>query len=254
MDSPDQIHAHDVAPIVPVPPPSQAQTISPSQSTPISTPQAPSEPTPQSTYEDKWPRKFSTTREDEFALKSIRRDAWEKEQAILPSLVSVSAQPLDPASLAPCTFELANGHGVRIEFGKFWERAAWDHSGPSAIIKDFFFRVYSTEDTFPKNFTFQWEFRADKEFNLEAVTKIWDWLSDLAETREFLKYDSLEEFIEEFEATITELSAAGEDAVEHFEHLPELYIPEWFDRVDDSLFNDQNDSGSESREDDNHSQ
>lgn len=43
-------------------------------------------------------------------------------------------------------------------------------------------------------------------------------------------------------ANMAELSDAGEDAVEHIEHLPELTDPEAFDKVDDSIFNDQNDS------------
>ena len=38
------------------------------------------------------------------------------------------------------------------------------------------------------------------------------------------------------------LSDAGEDAVEPIEHLPEMTTPEDFDKVDDSVFNDQNES------------
>ena len=45
-----------------------------------------------------------------------------------------------------------------------------------------------------------------------------------------------------------DFSGTGEGAVEHIEHLPEITDPEAFDKVDDSIFNDQNDSGNERAE------
>jgi hypothetical protein len=64
--------------------------------------------------------------------------------------------------------------------------------------------------------------------------------------RRFAKYNWLEEFIEELAETLAEFSDAGQDAVEHIEHIPEITDPEAFDKVDDSMFNDQNDSEPES--------
>ena len=41
------------------------------------------------------------------------------------------------------------------------------------------------------------------------------------------------------------LSDAGEEAVEHVKHVSEITDPESFDKVDDSVFNDQNDGEAE---------
>ncbi len=50
----------------------------------------------------------------------------------------------------------------------------------------------------------------------------------------------------EFAKKFVELSDAKDDAVEHISHLYEMTAPEAFDHdVDDSIYNDQNDTGSD---------
>jgi adenine-specific DNA-methyltransferase len=106
-------------------------------------------------------------------------------------------------------------------------------------------KVYSTEDTLPRSMAIHCEFRGGKDFALIDVPKLWEWLGKLVDERQFANYDWLDEFIEELAEKVAEFSDAGEDAVEHLKHLPEITDPDAFDKVDDSIFNDQNDSETE---------
>lgn len=148
---------------------------------------------------------------------------------------------IDNAGFDPVEFELANGNRVKIAFAKFWERLtdlarrAGEQPGQFYAI-----RVYSSEGELSNQMTVQFEFRANHEFGLVVVPRIWEWLESLTENRGHLKYDTFDDFIEEFGEQIALLSDSAEDAVEHFQHLPEVTDPESFDKVDDSVFNDQN--------------
>jgi hypothetical protein len=150
---------------------------------------------------------------------------------------------VDNAGFDPVEFELANGNKVRIAFGKFWERLtdlarfAGDKPGQFYAI-----RIYSNEGVLSNQMTVQSEFRARHEFGFVALPQIWEWLESLTENRGHLKFDTFEEFVEEFAEQISILTDSDEDAVEHFRHLPEITDPESFDKVDDSVFNDQNEN------------
>lgn len=150
---------------------------------------------------------------------------------------------IDNAGFEPFEFELANGNRVRIAFAKFWERltdlARFAGEKPGQFYG---IRVYSNEDVLSNRLTVQHEFRAEHDFNLIIVPQIWGWLETLTANRGHLKYDALDEFVEEFAEQLSKMSDAHEDAVEHLEHLPEICDPEAFDHEDDSVFNDQNDS------------
>ena len=75
-----------------------------------------------------------------------------------------------------------------------------------------------------------------------SLLPFWEWLFSLMENRGHLKYDTFDDFADEFAEQIALLSNSDEDAVEHFQHLPEVTDPESFDKVDDSVFNDQNEN------------
>ena len=141
-------------------------------------------------------------------------------------------------------FELANGNNVKIVFAQFWETP--DSSGYSNYNpedKYFAIKIYSNEDLEVNRMAVRYVLRAGFEFGVMHVQNIWDWLGNLVENREHIKYDWLDEFVDEFTEKIAELTDACEDAVEHISHLTELAVPEAFDHdVDDSIYNDQNDS------------
>ena len=162
-------------------------------------------------------------------LREASRDVRDAEEATNSEAGPTEDLPLETAGFEAFEFQLANGNNVKVVFAKFWERI-------HAI------KVYSTEDTLPRCMAIHCEFRGGKDFVLPAVPKLWGWLADLLDNRGHVKYDDLSEFIDELAANMAELSDAGEDAVEHIEHLPEMTAPAGFDKVDDSAFNDQNDS------------
>lgn len=149
--------------------------------------------------------------------------------------------PIEPMEFDPIEFQLCNGNQVKIAVGHFWERLTDEdrrnHVQPAQYLA---IRVYSTEDVLPRALALQWEFRGGVEFSIEALPKIWGWLLALVDSRNYREYDWFDEFLEDFGEQIGFLSEEEEDTAEHFEHLPEIAIPEAFDRVDDSIFNDQN--------------
>ena len=150
---------------------------------------------------------------------------------------------IDNAGFDPVEFELANGNRVKIDFAKFWERLTDLAQRAGELPGQFYaIRVYSNEGVLSNHLTFQFEFRANHEFRLVVVPRIWEWLFSLIENRGHLKYDTFDDFAEEFAEQIALLSDSAEDAVEHFQHLPKVTDPESFDKVDDSVFNDQNEN------------
>ena len=150
---------------------------------------------------------------------------------------------IENAGFEPFEFQLANGNNVKIFFAQFWEAYSdSDRAGLTKPQKYFAIKVYSNEDRLVNRMAINYVFRANHEFGLMTVPKIWTWLEELIEQRGHIQYDSMEEFVGDFADQIALLADIEEDAVEHIEHLPEITDPEAFDKVDDSVFNDQNDS------------
>ena len=176
-------------------------------------------------------------------LREAARDARYAEGPVNSETGPTEDFPLETAGFDACEFQLANGNNVKVVFAKFWERIRYQDWREGARPAQYYaIKVYSTEDTLPRCMAIQCEFRGGKDFALPAVPKLWEWLGDLLDNRGYVKYDDVGEFIEELAANMAELSDAGEDAVEHIEHFPEMTAPAEFDKVDDSVFNDQNDS------------
>lgn len=148
--------------------------------------------------------------------------------------------PSDLSEFEPVEFELCNGNQVKVAVGPFWDRLTDEDRRvgvkPSQYLA---IRVYSTEDVLPRSLALQWEFRGGAEFSVETIPKVWLWLRVLVESREYRDFDWFEDFLAAFGEQISYLSGE-EDAVEHIERLSEVVRPEAFDRVDDSIFNDQN--------------
>jgi hypothetical protein len=146
----------------------------------------------------------------------------------------------------PFQFELANGNKVKIVFAQFWETP--DSAGYSTYNpedKYFAIKIYSNEDLEVNRMAVRYVLRAGYEFGITAVPTIWEWLGNLVENREHIKYDWLDEFVDDFAEQIVELTDTKEDAVEHISHLSELTDPDAFDHdVDDSIYNDHNEPDS----------
>lgn len=147
----------------------------------------------------------------------------------------------DPYSKEPVLFELANGNGVRVEAGKYWQKPSAE--GRRTGGKPFLYhavRIYSSEGCLTAKLTYYGEFRAHTDFDPERLDEVWDWLQEHIATRAYCEHDTLEEFIEVLADAMAESLCAEPDAVKHYEWLPSLTDPEAFDQVDDSIFNDQN--------------
>lgn len=149
---------------------------------------------------------------------------------------------LETAGFDAFEFQLVNGHDVKVVFAGFWERLTLEDRREGAKpMKYSAIKVYSTEDMLPRRMGMQCEFRAGKDFNIEAVPAVWEWLARNVEERGHVDYDGLDDFLDDFADQLNQLSDAVEDAVEHLENLPRLVVPQMFDQVDDSIFTDQND-------------
>ncbi len=175
-------------------------------------------------------------------LREAARAAEDVEDQITAETPAAGDYPLETAGFDASEFRLANGNDVKVVFAKFWERLRYQDWREGARPSQYYaIKVYSTEDTLPRCMAIHCEFRGGKDFSLLAVPKVWEWLADLTDERKSAKYDWLEDFIQELAEKIAEFSDTSEDAVEHIEHLAEMIAPDAFDKVDDSLFNDQND-------------
>jgi hypothetical protein len=150
---------------------------------------------------------------------------------------------IDNSGIEPFEFELPNGNRVRIVFARFWERLTdLARFGREKPCQFYAIRVYSSEDVLSNQLAVQEEFRAGHDFDIVIVPQLWGWLESLVGNRSHLQYDSLGDFVEAFAEQLAKMSDAHEDAVEHLTHLPEICDPEAFDHIDDSVFNDQNES------------
>ena len=176
-------------------------------------------------------------------LEDASRDAAQAEEMLASNAPAAKDFALENAGFDPCEFQLANGNNVKIVFAKFWERIRYQDWREGARPAQYFaIKVYSTEDILPRRMAIHCEFRSGLDFALVAVPRVWEWLGGLLENRGHLKFDDVDAFIAELAENIEAFSDAGEDAVEHIQHLPEITDPEAFDKVDDSVFNDQQDS------------
>lgn len=174
-------------------------------------------------------------------LHQAKKDEKDAEEAT-PTVAGPSEDfPLENAGFDACEFQLANGNDVKVVFARFWERIRYQDWREGARPAQYFaIKVYSTEDTLPRSMAIHCEFRAKHDFSLLEVPNLWEWLNNLISERQFAKYNWLEDFIEELAEKLAEFSDAGQDAVEHVEYIPEITDPASFDKVDDSMFNDQN--------------
>jgi hypothetical protein len=157
------------------------------------------------------------------------------------------AQPdAEPYTLDAIACQLANGHAVKLAAG-LWSRWRTHEEWVSGITPEPYFaiRVYCTEDTLPKRMVWAEEFCVETDFHLRDFEKIWQWLGELCQSRQVFEFDDLTGFLDHLCDELIRFSTAESDAVEHIKHLPEISDPEAFDKVDDSVFNDQNDAQNE---------
>lgn len=140
----------------------------------------------------------------------------------------------------PFEFELPTGYRVRLVAKHFWEKKREDEMEPHQPQRYFALRVYCNEEHPDNRAELAHEFREGAEFDPVALDKVWAWLEAMIAERRHLEFERLDDFLVALADELSLDSYVDEDAVEHIEHLPELQVPEMFDYVDDSEFNDQN--------------
>ena len=152
--------------------------------------------------------------------------------------------PEEPDEEFPRLFcVLANGHWVEFTCRRYWIAAGVSCCSAHGALEVEAVRVCSNEEPGCQNSKLVCEFRNGTDFTAEALPAAWDWLRHLFKSRELYDYDTLEELLEDFSRVIAD--SAEETAIVHYEHLPELTVPEDFDRWDDSNTNDQTDPAGE---------
>jgi len=153
---------------------------------------------------------------------------------------------LAPTDYEPVTCELANGHLLKVE-ARLWHRPASYEDWCAGIVPEPYYaiRFYSTELHHHRRLVWFDELREDLDFDPSRIHEIWDWLARCIATREIFVYDSATDFVTEAAERFALISAGGEDLLDHVQALPALTAPAWFDRVDDSIYTDQQDPGSD---------
>jgi hypothetical protein len=160
----------------------------------------------------------------------------------------------DEPDYDPIIVRLVNGHNVKIAVGRFWEIPTPEDRALGAQPHSYnAMRIYCSEGTLPLRMVQQEELREGLEYEPPLLGDIWNWLVEHTSSREWREHDSFDGFLETFTEAIERITATADDAVSHLEHLPEMVEPEAFDRVDDSVFNDQNERDAPSRLSDPHS-
>jgi hypothetical protein len=152
----------------------------------------------------------------------------------------MSENASDYPELEPFDLELPTGYRVRLMAAHFWEKKREDDQTDQKPQRYFALRVYCNEENADNRLELAHEFRAGAEFDPTILEKVWGWLSDLVAERQHLEYERLDDFLVALADELAIDSYVDEDAVEHVAHLPEMQVPEMFDYVDDSEFNDQN--------------
>jgi hypothetical protein len=144
-----------------------------------------------------------------------------------------------PPDLKPIACELANGHTLKIK-ANYW--IPWGVEELMSGIRPmayFSIRVYCTENCLPKRLHRCEEFRAGVDFHILNICDIWQWLLKLTQSRAIFDYDDFDVFVYDLADYMGRNFTAESDTVSHFEDLAWISAPKWFDRVDDSIFNDQ---------------
>lgn len=145
----------------------------------------------------------------------------------------------EPPDLRPIECELANGHTLKIRANY------WTYWGIEEILLGtppktcFAIRVYCTENCLPKRLHRCEEFRAGMDFHILNIGEIWQWLLTLTQSRAIFEYDDFDVFVCDLADYLCRNFTAVTDVVSHFEDSTRISAPNWFDRVDDSIFNDQ---------------
>ena len=84
---------------------------------------------------------------------------------------------IETAGFEPFDFELANGNNVKIVFASFWEKLTdTERLQGAKSLKYHAIKIYSNEDREFNRMAVRYVLRANHEFGLTAVPKIWDWL------------------------------------------------------------------------------
>ena len=148
---------------------------------------------------------------------------------------------LNQPEMDPIFCQLANGHAIKIE-AAHWSRWRTYEDWASRFRPEPYFaiRIYCTEDTLPKRLVRVEEYCEGTDFMFLDFDGIWVWLQTFCESRDVYSFDAFSEFQDFISDQIIELSTPDSDVVEHLKHLPEITDPNAFDKVDDSIYNDQN--------------
>ena len=151
---------------------------------------------------------------------------------------AIAQSELEATNFSSIKFQLANGHDVRISIKPY---SFYEYG----VIRTQYYSVgiFSSDGTLPTTMIEQHAFRIDQVDSHDVIPPLWKWLEDLAASpRRVAEYEDIDDFAESLSDQISILLSAPEDAVEHLDHLPEKTNPEAFDKVDDSIYNDQDDS------------
>lgn len=142
----------------------------------------------------------------------------------------------------PIEFDLANGSKIRVFLSFFWTKVSeLDRRMGAKPVRYFAMRFYSDEDSSPRRIQQIHELFHGKDFQYRFCPKIWRWLIDHSTSRARFDHEAADDFLTVFEEVIDRIHSEDEDMIEHLENLPALSFPEFFDRIDDSIFTDQSD-------------
>ena len=137
-------------------------------------------------------------------------------------------------------FELANGHELKIAAADWQWLTVEDIVSGNSIEPYLSICVYSNADTWPTRMADLEEFCAGTDFSRRDFEEIWSWLVEFCASRAVYEFDDVSEFIDFLADEISQRATTTGDAVEHYRQLPHVCQPEAFDKVDDSIYNDQN--------------
>ena len=145
-------------------------------------------------------------------------------------------------AMEPVVFKLLNGNLVKIVAQRIKRPYSPEDSTEDELPeKTYRLIVFSNDYIFENTPINQFEVEPGIDFTEETIVEM------LAAIREHIgmdsrhDYEELDEFNEWLVETSLRIAECPEDAVDHLKNLPKLNYPEYFDRVDDSMFNDQND-------------
>lgn len=151
--------------------------------------------------------------------------------------------------LEPIHCRLANGHKVVFMCQKFWvQPIAEDRREGQTATELQALRIYSNGEPGSQRTRLMYEFRLGKDFELAGLRPSWAWLRELIGSRALYDYETLDDLMTDFALELEKAAVEDDNAVSHYEHLPELTLPYEFDHWDDSVCNDQEDNNSNAGE------